>query len=195
MKKQARKCLFLKTRTEKRKMGIFANKLSILSIVLTFFSISASPHPWVLMIVYAVDILLGGHRIAGMEVCGYPQSLIGGDLIGKMDIQGTREAIHGNGGLHVVLPAESDCSAEHEGMHPAIGTGTPRHVTGLAEESGDSLGKGLLDGVAVLLGLVTAEGTVGRASAVVADVEKYFAGLGFHGRPPFDLFRYKDSIA
>ena len=40
-------------------MGIFANKLSILSIVLTFFSISASPHPWVLIIVYAIHEL--GH--------------------------------------------------------------------------------------------------------------------------------------
>ena len=136
----------------------------------------------------AVDILLGGDGIAGMKVLRDPHSLIGSDLIGEMDVQGAWNTIHGDGSLHVILSAESDCSAKHEGVDTAIGTGAARNVAGAAKKGGSAFSERLLNGIAVFLGLIAAEGSVGGASAIVTDVQQYLAGLAIHNRPPLHRF-------
>ena len=115
----------------------------------------------------AVDIFLGGHRIAGVEVCGHPEGLIGRHGIGQVDIEGAGELVQRDGSLHGVLPLGGDRGTEHIGVYPAVGTGAARDVTGIAEQSLGALVQGLLDGIAVLLGLVAAE-----MGAVVAYVKK-----------------------
>ena len=122
-----------------------------------------------------------------MEVGGDPQGLIDGDGVGEVDIEGAGNTVDGDGGMEGVGILFGNRGAEHIGVDAAIGTGTARDITGVAEELFGAFVEGLLDGATVFLGLVAAE-----AGAVVADIEEELLG---HGAAPFVEDKDRDSIA